>query len=129
MKYKEDILKLAAEGKTYKEIQDELGCRYGTIQYHLDPEKRERYHAATRKRRAGIRNKINEYKGSKPCADCNYSYPHYVMDFDHINEDKVMAVSKMIKHSSWDQVVQEIEKCELVCSNCHRERTWQRLRA
>lgn len=65
---------------------------------------------------------------NKPCIDCNNSYPHYVMDFDHIDDNKTANVSWLVKHRSWDLdfIENEIGKCELVCSNCHRERTWKR---
>ena len=48
--------------------------------------------------------------------------------FDHVNEDKVAGVAQMW---SWgrDKAAAEIAKCALVCANCHRERTVQRLRA
>lgn len=63
-----------------------------------------------------------------PCKDCGVSYPHYVMDFDHL-VDKTHNVSNMVRSGySLARVKTEIEKCELVCSNCHRERTWLRLK-
>jgi hypothetical protein len=48
------------------------------------------------------------------------------MDFDHLGlEEKLNEVSKL---TSWgiEKVKQEINKCEVVCANCHRERTHQR---
>lgn len=68
-------------------------------------------------------------KEGKPCKDCGECYPHYVMDFDHLpNFQKSENVSKM-KNSSFSAkaIIEEIKKCELVCANCHRERTWKRL--
>ncbi len=61
-----------------------------------------------------------------PCFDC-LGYFHYsVMDFDHMpGYDKVFEISKRMyypRHTIWE----EIRKCELVCANCHRLRTWQR---
>ena len=53
-------------------------------------------------------------------------YPYYVMDFDHI-EDKVGAVSQLIKANNIGALKKEIEKCEIVCANCHRRRTFIRL--
>ncbi len=61
-----------------------------------------------------------------PCMDCGKKYPHYVMDFDHINpEDKLTQVSKLV-NLSWDRLRAEIDKCEVVCSNCHRIRTYNK---
>lgn len=63
---------------------------------------------------------------SVPCADCGVSYPDYVMDFDHLR-DKTANISTW-KQRGWNlaRVKEEVEKCEVVCSNCHRERTFQR---
>lgn len=67
---------------------------------------------------------IVDAKKSVPCADCGQQYPPYVMDFDHLG-DKLFNISAA--HSSPTQkVLNEIEKCEVVCSNCHRERTYRR---
>ena len=40
-KRKEDILKLRSQGKTYSEIQEELGCSKSTISYHCGENKTE----------------------------------------------------------------------------------------
>lgn len=63
---------------------------------------------------------------AQPCTDCGKSYPPYIMDFDHVKEGKFKAVSRMVGRNSLADVLAEIDKCELVCSNCHRERTYQR---
>lgn len=68
---------------------------------------------------------ITELK-SKPCTDCGFSYPEYVMDFDHVLGEKVANISKLRGSKKWRLLVEELSKCELVCSNCHRERTHQR---
>jgi hypothetical protein len=75
------------------------------------------------RRRAQLRQLINEAK-TRPCADCGISYPSYVMDFDH-REDKSFAISQAWRARSWSRVLSEIEKCDVVCANCHRERTWR----
>jgi hypothetical protein len=59
---------------------------------------------------------------AKPCADCGRSYPHYVMDLDHRRGKKVRACSRM--HQTGARMLKaEIAKCDVVCANCHRERT------
>lgn len=62
---------------------------------------------------------------SRPCMDCGVSYPHYVMDFDHCRGKKHKNVGEMRSHSV-KAILAEIEKCDVVCSNCHRERTYRR---
>ncbi len=73
-----------------------------------------------------LRNKayIDSVKGTNPCADCGVSYPPYVMQFDHIVDGKRGNVADMARSGfSIENIQLEIDKCELVCSNCHAERT------
>ncbi len=71
------------------------------------------------------REKIVEYKQSKGCKDCGNKNP-VVLDFDHLS-DKVSNVSDLIvRRVAWKFVEAEIEKCEVVCANCHRIRTHNR---
>ena len=59
----------------------------------------------------------------KPCQDCGKQYPYYVMDFDHVRGEKLFDVSRDVPV---EKRLKEIEKCDLVCANCHRERTFQK---
>jgi hypothetical protein len=62
----------------------------------------------------------------KPCADCGIQYPYYVMDFDHRQgEIKVINLGNA-RRLTRPKILEEIAKCDVVCSNCHRERTYQR---
>jgi hypothetical protein len=60
----------------------------------------------------------------KPCADCGVQYPFYVMQLDHLR-DKSFTPSN-VGARSVKSLLAEIEKCEVVCANCHAERTYQR---
>jgi hypothetical protein len=62
---------------------------------------------------------------SIPCTDCGVQYPHYVMDFDHLG-DKEFTIGNTKGHYSRERLLREIAKCEVVCANCHRERTHKR---
>ena len=62
---------------------------------------------------------------SNPCTDCGKVYPPCCMDFDHINDDKFGNISTLKGRSIYG-INKEILKCELVCSNCHRIRTFKR---
>jgi hypothetical protein len=73
-----------------------------------------------------LKEEVNEIK-SQPCMDCGVSYPPYVMDFDHRpGVDKGGLVSKLVGNGSRKRVYEEIAKCDVVCSNCHRIRTHMR---
>lgn len=60
-----------------------------------------------------------------PCADCKIAYPPYVMDFDHL-QDKEFVISTAVNNGSTRKILEEAQKCEVVCSNCHRIRTYNR---
>ena len=61
-----------------------------------------------------------------PCADCGERYPSCAMQFDHREgTSKKFLVSRMI-HRSRKAILEEVAKCDIVCANCHRERTYQR---
>jgi hypothetical protein len=62
-------------------------------------------------------------------VDCGKFYPPYVLDFDHREgERKLFNVADWHLQSgrSIAELLAEIAKCDLVCANCHRERTYQR---
>jgi hypothetical protein len=65
-------------------------------------------------------------KSRVPCSDCGGNFEHYQMDFDHLR-DKKMAVSKMLNYST-DTLLDEIEKCDIVCKMCHATRTYRRIK-
>ena len=77
-------------------------------------------------RRKELRKFSAELK-SLPCMDCKISYPYYVMDFDHRDgSTKKYNLSKM-RFVSKEKFLEEANKCDVVCSNCHRERSFQRM--
>lgn len=83
--------------------------------------------ARVRKHGNRVRDEVRQYKETRACTDCAQFYPYYVMDFDHVAGEKKSAVADIIKSSSSRAAVfAEIEKCELVCANCHRIRTHKR---
>lgn len=68
-------------------------------------------------------------KKNKPCVDCNERFNPWQMDFDHRDSTtKIDAISTLclIKKASAKRILDEIEKCDLVCANCHRNRTHSR---
>jgi|SRR3989344_9389085 len=87
---------------------------------------REAYIKKALKRKKEIRKWLNDIKEATPCTDCRESYPYYVMDFDHISKKEV-EIKKLLNNSSLRKLKTEILQCELVCSNCHRARTYNRI--
>jgi hypothetical protein len=68
---------------------------------------------------------IVEATKAQPCADCKKSYPTYVMDFDHVRGVKRFNIGHGRKLGlNIERLRDEIAKCDVVCANCHRERTY-----
>lgn len=62
-----------------------------------------------------------EYKGGK-CSECGYNKYFGALEFHHMNpEEKDMDWNTMRK-TSWNKIKLELDKCILLCSNCHREK-------
>ena len=61
------------------------------------------------------------YLAENPCVDCGETDP-LVLEFDH-QRDKRFEIARGMRDKSWAEVSIEIEKCEVVCANCHRRRT------
>ena len=75
------------------------------------------------KRAATMRQIVQDYKLSKGCVDCGYKGHPAALDFDHLpGSEKLFNVSGRVARSA-DVVFAEMEKCEVVCANCHRIRT------
>lgn len=104
-------------------------CHKKYTQRHYQKNK-QKYLEKARKNDAQYREKIDKFIQSlknKPCLDCGKTFPSVAMDFDHIKGKKINNISTMrAKGWSLKKIREEIEKCELVCSNCHRIRTHQR---
>lgn len=85
-----------------------------------------RYIDSNRATRAKLRALMEHHK-DLPCVDCHKRYPPWVMDFDHRpGERKIAKVSAFIYFGSETKLLNEIAKCDPVCSNCHRIRTHNR---
>ena len=56
-----------------------------------------------------------------PCMDCGVQYNPWVMDFDH--RDPSLKRRELTKCLTMTQFREEVVKCDVVCANCHRERT------
>jgi len=63
-----------------------------------------------------------------PCRDCGVKYAPHIMDFDHLNsKEKSFTISRASQMGkTLEQVIEEIKKCDVVCANCHRQRTYDR---
>jgi len=76
-------------------------------------------------KRKRLKKEAVEYAGSR-CADCGQSFPDCVYDFHHINDDKEGCVGTMTHNCRpWKVIQEELDKCVMLCANCHRMRHFQ----
>ena len=84
-------------------------------------DRREYLIQAVVKRRKKIREMAIKYKGEK-CIFCGYNKCIRALEFHHIeNNGKDFGISEKGYTRSWDRVKEELDKCILVCANCHKE--------
>lgn len=77
----------------------------------------------------GHQRKLNELR-DVPCSDCGGAFPSWVMEFDHRDPaQKSAAVSRMIGRAGVARILAEAAKCDIVCANCHRMRTYRQQEA
>lgn len=109
----------------YKNPEDQR--RYNQAHY--------RANTATYKAKAVLHNKKQQAIAralvvaakARPCTDCGVQYPYYVMHFDHVGDDKEFNIGDWTKRRwSIAKLRAEMAKCDVVCANCHAERTHQR---
>ena len=68
------------------------------------------------------KNEINLLKEGKSCEKCGYNKCVAALDYHHIDPStKIDTVAKLSTHSSLEMAMKEIQKCILLCANCHRE--------
>jgi hypothetical protein len=87
-----------------------------------------KYKEGSRTSRLNRYKKLSKIK-DKPCMDCKIKYGPYIMEFDHVRGEKIASIADLLQRASWQAILDEIDKCDLVCANCHRQRTYDRLQA
>jgi len=114
-------------GKHYEKCKDCMKVR-GRNYYHSNRDRQLKLALIRRRKYRLISKKFVSKIKQKPCQDCGKTYPHYVMDFDHkIGEKKIGDIAHMVVGGwSLENIVKEIEKCDIVCANCHRIRTFNK---
>ena len=84
-------------------------------------DRREYLIQAVKKRRKKIRHMSIDYKGGK-CEICGYNRCPEAMEFHHMDhKEKEFGISDKGYTRSWERIRSELDKCILLCANCHRE--------
>lgn len=72
------------------------------------------------RRREKLKELAVEYKGKK-CEVCDYNKCIQALEFHHKDGDKDFGISYKGYTRSWENVKKELDKCTMLCANCHRE--------
>ena len=92
-----------------------------------------RYHRANRaaqmvrvrKASQAVRALMQYNKHWARCTDCYVKYPYWVNQYDHVRGTKVRHISRSHFFGRL-KMLEEMTKCDIVCANCHAERTHRR---
>lgn len=85
---------------------------------------KDRVSQANRDAEALYRSACAIWKLEQGCADCGYAEDPVGLDFDHVRGVKLHNIGS--RKISLNLLVEEIEKCDVVCATCHRVRTANR---
>lgn len=92
---------------------------------NINKEKRNKRQAIAKKKRTKeLQLKIMAFLVDKKCAHCPETDP-VVMEFDHLDRSlkKISISEAVVRCFSWDRIKTEIDKCQILCANCHRRKT------
>jgi L-lysine 2,3-aminomutase len=99
----------------------------GAVQWQCANKRRAERKVHRRKQKQDSQGILQLYKLIIGCQDCGYGEHAEALDFDHRpNEDKLFTISGHKHRYSWAAIIAEVEKCDVVCANCHRVRTANR---
>ena len=122
----EMIHQLREMGYSYRDIQRETGISKGTISYHLGDNQKLKTKMRTQKtlpiRRESRYDFMYKLKSNTPCSECGQFVDPSALDFHHRErETKRFDLSRgLAGNYSISTLQEEIDKCDALCSNCHR---------
>ena len=61
------------------------------------------------------------YKGGS-CQSCGYNRYYGALEFHHRNPEEKLYDWSKLRLLAWPKVEKELDKCDILCANCHRER-------
>lgn len=106
--------------------KDNLRGYVSPILFNIEKNKKEKPERRSAQGKKEVQQMLGHMKEQSGCVDCKQKYPWYILDFDHVYGKKVANIGQMLNYFSVEDILKEVAKCDIVCSNCHRERTFQR---
>ena len=107
---------------TYHKLKD--GSRSNRRQPYCKPCLYKRQGEWSAKKFSGLKKKVVELYGNK-CAHCEKQYPLPAYDFHHVDPTKREYGWFQMARLPWSKALLELEKCILLCANCHRVHHWK----
>jgi DNA-binding CsgD family transcriptional regulator len=113
---------------TIDEVADKFNIARSTVICYVenkrvkltDDERNHKNYERVKSRRQQLKQLAVDYKGGK-CNNCGYDKSIWAFDFHHINpEKKDFSISRYLT-LSWNKIKDELDKCIMLCANCHRE--------
>lgn len=102
-------------------IKDPIKLREARKKDYARPGRKEAIIASNKIRQEQLKQRYAEYKLSKGCNRCGYNKNSKALDPHHL-KDKEISLSVAVRNGwSWKRILEELEKCEILCANCHRE--------
>ena len=125
MSYKEDILRLRAEGKSYGEISHELGCSKGTVAYYLKETTEDlAVTVADPQHTKKIITYMDNYKMKRPCNGCGQFLHSSQMDlFDPQLEQQI--IKSVVDVDTYEAAKRQVVQAKFLCANCNRLRKFR----
>jgi len=124
-----DEIKIFYRTHTISETSEKFGISETTVKKYTsrkrllitnDIERKKRNYVRVKSFRQRIKERAVEYKGGK-CSICGYNNCYWALDFHHNNTtEKEFSIGDYV-NKSWSNTIIELDKCILICSNCHRE--------
>jgi hypothetical protein len=102
------------KNKSVKKAKQKL---YSKKHYKANKDRIDKKTKATNKEKT---DKWNTFKASLSCLECGQNHPA-VLDFHHVAPElKSAAVHKLVQARRLKAAMKEVEKCIVLCANCHR---------
>lgn len=73
-----------------------------------------------REKRRAFKRECIAYKGGH-CVQCQYYRCQDALEFHHLDPNEKDFMVSEVQHTSLERVKDELDKCVLLCSNCHKE--------
>lgn len=84
-------------------------------------ENKEAWKASVQRCKSSRRDRFNEWKATLVCSQCGENST-CCLDFHHLDPSlKEIGIARALDHWAWSRLMAEVDKCVVLCANCHRK--------